>query len=478
MAWFFLGLLLGAGVLVALYISARRDIVRIDEEKQLLEQEQQIVLEFMHELVEAVGEGVDRLTLFQHIVHAAILGTGGTCACFFERISGDRLRGVAVEGLFPPLRSVPDQYDEKSMTRAKFVEEVLKSEVYEMGEGLVGSVAKSREGIFVEDASKEPRLVKHRDRALIIHTIMLVPLKIRHELMGVLAVANPADGSAFTESDFSLLNSLAEQASMAIHNADLMTLQIEKNKLDLDLSLASSIQRMLLPQSFPEVDNIQIDALYKPAQKVGGDLYDVFPIGPGRIGLAIADVSGKGIPASLLMAICQTNLRHYSRQIDSPSSVLRAMNHELMTEMRQDMFITLIYAIVDMNAHTITIARAGHELPILYANGDGSHGRTELVSSEGMALGMVPSDIFDMVISDKTIPFGAGDLFVLYTDGVTETVNEEEVEFSNNRLSETVASLHESKPEDINQGVMDTLKRFAGKNRPTDDITLITVKHT
>lgn len=477
MLWFLLGLIVGTVGMFALYIGARRDIVRIDEEKQLLEQEQQIVLEFMHELVEAVGNGLDRHALFQQIIHAAILGTGGTCSCFFER-QGDKFRGVAVEGLFPPLHPMTETSLDKSLTRAKFIEQILKSESFELGEGLVGSVAKNREGIFVEDPAKEPRLVKHKDEALKIDSIMLVPLKIRDEVIGVLAVANPTDGAAFTESDFSLLDSLAEQASLAVHNADLMALQIEKNKMDLDLSLASSIQRMLLPQNFPESDQLLIDALYKPAQKVGGDLYDVFEIAPGRIGIAIADVSGKGIPASLLMAICQTNLRHLSRQTESPSKVLCEMNRELMSEMRQDMFITLIYAIVDMNTDTITIARAGHELPVLYSQGQKGKKGTELISSEGMALGMVPSDIFDMVISDKTIPFVQGDIFVLYTDGVTETVNEDEVEFSNARLSETIAALHEHPPVVINGGIMDTLKRFAGKNkRPNDDITLITVKH-
>ena len=475
MIWFILGLFIGGGLLVGLYISARRDLVRIDEEKQLLEQEQHLVMEFMHELVESVGEGVERGILFQQIVHASILGTGATCACFFERAKKDRLRGVAVEGLFPPLRTIQHPEEEKHTTRAKFIEDVLKSEVFEMGEGLVGSVAQTGEGIFVADAANEPRLVKHADDALLIHSIMLMPLKIRDNIMGVLAVANPADGSMFTESDFSLLESLAEQASMAVHNADLMALQIEKNKLDLDLSLASSIQRMLLPQNFPESEKLQIDAHYKPAQQVGGDLYDVFEISPGRIGLAIADVSGKGIPASLLMAICQTNLRHFSRQIESPSGVLRAMNHELMNEMRQDMFITLIYAIIDMNENTITIARAGHELPILYTGKD--NGNIELISSEGMALGMVPSEIFDVVISDKTIGFNPGDIFVLYTDGVTETINDEEQEFSNTRLCETVTTLNAHPPAVINGGILDTLKRFAGKQRPTDDITLITLKH-
>jgi sigma-B regulation protein RsbU (phosphoserine phosphatase) len=475
MAYFIIGIAVGALVVAFFYLSLRREILEVDEDRQYMKQEKQIVVEFMHNLVEAIGEGVAREELFQRIVHAAILSTGALSACLFERTADDHLQGVAAEGLFPPHRPLPPNTRAKLATRAKFIEQVLKSEVFSMGEGVVGAVAKTGEAVLIEDASKDPRIIKHEDEALRVRSIIVAPILFRKKVLGALAVVNPADGSAFTDTDFSLVQSLAEQAGMAIHNSDFMSFQIEKSKLDLDLSLASSIQGMLLPRAFPEYENLDIGALYEPAQKVGGDLYDVLALSPSRVGLAIADVSGKGIPASLLMAICQTNLRHYARMYDSPAEVLRALNREMTEEMREDMFITIIYSIIDTEKQTLTLARAGHELPFLIHST--REPRIEPILSEGMALGMVPSEIFDPVIADTSVPFVPGDGLILYTDGLTEATNAEKVEFSSQRLMKAILTLRGRSANELNAGILETLKRFRGTDILDDDVTLTTVKY-
>ncbi|HCR36947.1 MAG TPA: protein serine phosphatase, partial [Opitutae bacterium] len=234
-------------------------------------------------------------------------------------------------------------------------------------------------------------------------------------------------------------------------------------------------QGMLLPQAFPNLPELDIDATYSPAQKVGGDLYDVFLLGEGRLGVAIADVSGKGIPASLLMAICQTNLRHFARLLNSPAEVLCALNREMSAEMREDMFITIIYAIIDTKKQTLTLARAGHELPLLIHSSDATS--VVPVASEGMALGMVPSEIFDAVIADGTVPFGSGDVLLMYTDGLTESMNAEGIEFSTQRLMKAMLTLRNRSARDLNKGILETLERFTGDSRPEDDITLTTIKY-
>jgi sigma-B regulation protein RsbU (phosphoserine phosphatase) len=483
MIWLFVGFLLGlwAGVTVGwlFYIRQRRKNVQIDEEKQLLHQEKQIVVEFMHNLVEAIGAGAGREELFQHIVHASILSTGALSACIFERTGRDKLRGVAVEGLFPPQHQLPEKSREKLSTRAKFIEQILKSEVFEMGEGLIGSVARTGKAVLIEDASGDPRVIQHDDPALKVRSLVVAPIAFRSKILGVLAVANPADGMAFNETDFSLVQSLAEQAAMAIHNSDLMGMQIEKSKLDLDIAVASSIQGMILPQKFPDNAALDIDAFYRPAQKIGGDLYNVIKLDERRVGLAIADVSGKGVPASLLMTICQTNLRHFAQAYRSPSEVLKAMNREMSEEIRRDMFITIIYAIIDTANDTLTLARAGHELPLVCVpSGADSKPELAFIGSEGMALGMVPSEVFDYVIEDKTVPFKRGDIAVFYTDGVTEAADEEGAEFASKRLAESVRVLRERPARDINAGIVSTVERYTGQDKFADDLTLITVKHT
>ncbi len=469
-----------AVVLGFLYLSARKEINRLDEQKQLVFQEKQIVLDFMHDMVEALGEGLSRDELYQRIVHAAILSSGALSACVFERTHDGKLRGAAVEGLFPPQRPVPESSKVKLTTRAKFIEQILKSEVLEMGEGVIGAAAESGEVILVEDSDADDRVVKHDDPSLVVNSLIAAPILFRDQLIGVLAVANPSDGLTFNETDVSLIRSLAEQAGLAIHNSLLLNLQLEKKKLDVDLSLASNIQQMLLPVEFPRIKTLDIDAYYIPAQKVGGDLYDIFPLSEDRVGVAIADVSGKGIPASLLMTICRTNLRHYSRMYESPSRVLSELNRTMALDMRGDMFITMTYAVVDVGRGTITFSRCGHELPLL-SRRDAKAGIyvTDTLDSEGMAVGMVSSELFDSVIEEREVPFESGDIFVMYTDGVTEACNEEGIEFSGGRLADVVKTLRNRSARELNQGIIESIDRFAARaSTYADDITLVAIKRT
>jgi sigma-B regulation protein RsbU (phosphoserine phosphatase) len=320
-------------------------------------------------------------------------------------------------------------------------------------------------------------VVKHDDPALEVKSVIAVPLTFRDRFFGVLAVTNPADGLPFSETDFSLVKSLAEQAALALHNADFLNFQIEKKQLDLDLSLASGIQQMLLPRTAPHIKGFDIDARYTPAQKVGGDLYDMFALSGTKLGVAIADVSGKGIPGSLLMAICRTHLRQIAPRFDSPARVLTELNRALGGDMQQGLFITVIYAVLDTARNEVTFARAGHELP-LFARRDTVSGVyvSKYVGSDGMPLGMVPDEIFSVAIADCTEPFAPGDIFVLYTDGITEAPNEENKEFSGSRLADAVRTLHNRPAVELNEGILSAVQRFAGLASQRDDLTLLTVK--
>lgn len=473
---FFFGLALGLGIGWFLWWTARRENTRLDEQRQMLAQEKLIVFDFVHNMVEAIGEGVTRQELFERVVHAAILSTGALSACIFE-CQEDRIRGVAVEGLFPPHRPLPESSRGKITTRAKFIEQILKSEVFKVGEGLVGAVAQSGQGILIENALEDPRIIKHDDPVLEVRSVIVVPILFRDRNIGVLAIVNPSDGGSFGETDLSLAQSLSEQAGLAIHNLDLMASQIEKNKMDSDLGLAHEIQSMLLPKEFPGIANLQMATIYQPAQKVGGDLYDVFSIDENRVGIAIADVSGKGIPASLLMAICQSNLRHFARHVESPARVLSELNEVMVGETRPEMFVTIIYAVIDMKAHELVYARGGHELPIIVHSESEGRARHEFLESEGMALGMVSNEIFDMAIRDRTIPFNPGDILALYTDGVTEAVNPDGIEFGNTRLAEVVSTLHNRDSDALVQGILDRITLFSGNAGQMDDLTVLIAKH-
>ncbi|MBA3849648.1 MAG: protein serine phosphatase [Opitutus sp.] len=472
---FLLGGLLGALLVYALYWRAQRHAARVEEEKTSLLEERQIVLDYMHTMVDAVGERLSRDELFQRIVHASILSTGALSACIFEKDADNQMRGVAVEGLFPPHRPIPDTQRMQMGSRAKFIAQVLRSESFPVGEGIVGRVAATGRGELIVNAPGDPRIVKHDDPALTVRSVIAAPIMVRKDLIGVLCVCNAADGLPFTETDYSLVEALAEQAGLAVHNADFVALQVEKQRIDLDLSLASNVQMMLLPQEMPRVPGLDLDARYQAAQKVGGDFYDVIRLDDGRLGVAVADVAGKGISASLLMAICRTQLRAIAPQHRSPSRVLSEINRALAPDMRAGMYITIAYAVVDVPRNEVTIARAGHELPLLARRGSALEGVTcGYLGSDGMPLGLVDEETFGAIIAERTVAFAAGATLLLYTDGLTETPNAEGKEFGSARLADVVRANANRPAAALNDAITQAVERF-GSGGLRDDFTLLTV---
>ena len=476
MIYLILGAVLGVVLVYGGYWRTRSRVAQLEEEKLSLLEERTIVLDFMHNMVDAVGARLTRDELFQRIVHASILSTGALSACIFEKRADNMMRGVAVEGLFPPHRPISDE-EKLKMGRAKFIEQVLKSEEFPVGEGVVGRVAATGQGELIGDAPADPRVVRHDDPALMVRSVIAAPIMVRNELIGVLCVCNSADGLPFSQTDYSLVATLAEQAGLAVHNTDFIDLQVAKQRLDLDLTLASDVQQMLLPHTMPQLAGLDVDARYMAAQKVTGDLYDVFHLGEGRLGVAVADVSGKGVSASLHMAICRTLLHQIAARFDSPARALSELNQALAGDIRNGIYITMTYAMVDLTAGHVVLARAGHELP-LFLSHDRMTGQPvcEYAVSEGMPLGLVPPGMFDQAIVDKVVPFTVGDVLLLYTDGLTEAPNRDDQEFGSARLSDALRGAHHGSAKEINDAVLLAGQHFTGGTGLRDDFTLLTIK--
>ena len=477
---FFSGLIIGISLYFFQRRESRKSAASLKDKNARLEQEKKIVVEFMHNLAVAIGEGVPRKELYQRIAHTAVITTGAMSACIYEKTKSGRLQGVAVEGLFPPQRAIKQSKLKEGESRARFLETVLTSETLEEGEGIVGQVAKTGKPVLVEDANLDPRVVLHKDDSLKSKSLVYAPLIHDDRCYGVLVVANPTNGSSFSQMDFSLISSLAEQAALAIKNSDAMNLRLEKSRIDSDLHLASEVQELFLTHQFPAYKGIELDAQYLPSAQVGGDFYDFYKLSSTKFGVCVADVSGKGVPASLLMAICQTNLRHFVHKSSQPSVILKNLNQQLEQRIRQDMFITLFFAIVDTKNKKITYSRAGHEPGlILKATTDDKNGsRVEELRGGGMAVGMVPCEIFDEMIEDHETNFENGDCLFLYTDGVTEATNDEGTEFGIKNLENFVTTNSSLSPKKINRKLISKLDSFSSSQFERDDITLLTIKKT
>lgn len=476
MAYVVVATVLALIALVCVLIAAKqRDILaKTLDELDRLREERQVIIDFLHRSADDIGSGANREKIYKRTVRATALSCGAMSACVYEKTADGKLVAKACEGLFPPQAKKIGRRKSGEL-RAKYIEDALMAETIEPNEGILGEVAASGRGVLIKDALKDPRIIKHDDESLKIRSFMAVPLIFRGQLSGVLAVANPISGRAFTDTEFSLAKSLGEQCALALQNAEAVSALLMRNKLEFDLRLASSIQRYLLPENLPQTESLEFAVKYLPQQLIGGDFYDFFKLPHGKIGVVIGDVSGKGIPAAILMALCQTKLRYIAMSGKSPAQTLCLLNSEMVHAMRSDMFITIIYLVIDPKSGEARFARAGHEPPLL-ARADSDEAAQPLKSS-GMALGMVSEELFDEVMEDASFKMNSGDVLVLYTDGLTEAANPEGGEFTAKKLAQTISTLCSRNANDLNDEIIKSVEAFMGPgNKYGDDLTLLTVK--
>src|SRR5437764_4457436 len=188
---------------------------------------------------------------------------------------------------------------------------------------------------------------------------MAASLSYGKQDLGVLAVANGPVGAPFSQGDFIVFKSIAEQSAFALYNAIIYSMANEKKRLDHDLEIARDIQRILLPAEAPAINGFQISGINVPARQVSGDYFDYIRVDEGRLGVAIADVSGKGVPASLIMAIYPSVLRTEFARNPSPAEVLRKVNRHLYPDSKADKFISMAYFIINQQHGAVTVGRAG-----------------------------------------------------------------------------------------------------------------------
>jgi sigma-B regulation protein RsbU (phosphoserine phosphatase) len=240
-----------------------------------------------------------------------------------------------------------------------------------------------------------------------------------------------------------------------------------------DLLLAGEIQQHLRPRVFPDITEVEIEALAASSMLIGGDYYDVVPVDARRWGFVVADVSGKGAGAALMMAACRATLRLCAAGAVSPASVLRRVNRALQPDLRPGMYITLFYGILDLDTDVLRYCRAGHEPALLLRRGASTH---ELLSAGGLALGLDEGSIFDSMLEEGEVRLGPGDLLALYTDGITEACTPAGEEFGRDRLINALQR-HEDRPlPDVARTVDRYVRNFDPLGLRTDDRTLMLVR--
>jgi len=473
------GLLLAsvAGWIITAYSQTRR-IRSLERSHEEIQVEETLVFDFLHGLGEAFRETIRPQELHRLIVEGAtrILDAHGGALYVTDR-TGGKLTPAFISKGCPPLVDVPPNVLQQAAATPIVMESYLRLHSIIPGEGVIGRVWQTGQPVCLNEFSEAPELAKLRGSAFGTASVMAASLQYGDQDMGVLAVANGPMGAAFSQGDFVVFKSIAEQSAFALYNAIIYSMANEKKRLDHDLEIARDIQRILLPAEAPAINGFQISGLNVPARQVSGDYFDYIHVDDERLGVVIADVSGKGVPASLIMAICRSVLRGEATRNPSPADVLRKVNRQLYPDIKEDMFISMAYLILnhERDGHGVTIARAGHDAPLLYRR----KSQTVVpVKSPGMVVGIDSGNVFDRLTADFAVPLERDDCLVLYTDGVTEALNTEGDEFGLDRTIQSVRASASDGAQAIVKRVIEDVRDFTGSLPQNDDITLIAIRKT
>ena len=472
-----LGLLVASvgGWIITTYFQTRR-IRTLERSHEEIQVEETLVFDFLHGLGEAFRETIRPQELHRLIVEGAtrILDAHGGALYVTDR-TGGKLTPAFISKGCPPLVDIPPNILQQAAANPVALESFLRLHTLVPGEGLIGRVWQTGQSVYLNEFSEAPELAKLRDSAFGSTSVMAAALRYGNQDLGVLALANGPTGAAFSQGDLVVFKSLSEQSAFALYNAIIYSMANEKKRLDHDLEIARDIQRILLPSEAPVINGFQISGINVPARQVSGDYFDYIRVDEERLGVAIADVSGKGVPASLIMAICRSVLRAEASRNPSPADVLRKVNRQLYPDIKEDMFISMAYLILNHQRNAITLARAGHDAPLLYQRKSQT---VTPVKPPGMVVGIDSGSVFDRLTTDFAVPLERDDCLVLYTDGVTEALNAEGDEFGPERMMESVRASTDDGAQAIVKKIIADVRDFTGSAPQNDDMTLIAIRKT
>ena len=341
-----------------------------------------------------------------------------------------------------------------------------------LGTGIAGHVARTREPLNVPDAYADPRFNPKfdRDTGFQTRSILCAPaLTNAGRLIGVIQVLNKIGQSAFTADDERLLAAFASIAGIALDRARLVEAFLEKEKIESSLRLAHDIQMGMLPKHFPQRPEIDLFATLRPAKSVGGDLYD-FRLDGDRLWFVVGDVSGKGVPAALFMAVTKVLFGVSVEVESSPAAVMGRVNRALCRENEHFLFVSAFLGRLDVGTGELEYANAGHNLPYrLRADGSVS----TLPASPGLVMGVNEEFEFET----GSVRLEPGDGVFLFTDGVTEAIDAKNELFSEARLESYLGTAAGRTPADVVDGALRVLDEFVGTAPQFDDITALSVRY-
>ncbi len=330
-------------------------------------------------------------------------------------------------------------------------------------------VLRERASLLVRDALSDEAL---RGRLSIqqqrVRGMMAAPLETEGRVIGLIYVDTPNPSQGFTPEDLDLLAVMANVAAIRLEHARLAEVEQSERMLARELERAAEIQRKLLPEKPPKVEGVELAGYNAPCRTVGGDYYDFLPLDGGRLGLVVADVSGKGMPAALLMSNLQARIQVLAEDPSDLAALLERLNRLLRSSSPPHCFVSLFFGVLDPSSGELVYANAGHNPALLVR----TEGRAEWLESGGPVLGILPT----VSCEPQRCQLRPGDVLVLYSDGVTEAADPSGVEFGSERLAELCLRHAHLPPSGLLEELRGCLRQWLGARPAEDDITLVAVK--
>jgi phosphoserine phosphatase RsbU/P len=339
--------------------------------------------------------------------------------------------------------------------------------VHHVDQNLLGWMLHNKKPLLINHPTHDQRFqgVKWPDT---IHSLLCAPLLIKGELKGVLTIFNKRKGEPFADNDLRLLTIMASQSAQVLENARLSEQEKQLSRMQEEMRLAYQIQIGLQPKVLPQIAGYDIAVASTPAMVVGGDYFDLIASAGKGLIICIGDVCGKGLPASLLMANLQATIRSQSLLSPTPKQCLERSNKLLYQSTSSEKFATFFYAILDTEQHSLYFSNAGHDYPLLFSEQAGAC----WLESSGPPLGIMPETVF----AEEVMALSAGDVIVLYSDGIKVGNEKTGYEFGEKELLDLVARHHHRSAGALVESILAAVKECLGSASQPDDITLVVVK--
>jgi len=315
--------------------------------------------------------------------------------------------------------------------------------------------------------------IREEEKQKLLHAgvVLSVPMFLQDRLVGFINVGQKMSGKVYSQEDINLLATVAGQAAIAIENSRLHKSEIDQQRVKEELDLARKIQQGLFPKKNPEISGLDIAGVSVPALSVGGDYYDFIQLSPNKILAVVADVSGKGMSAALYMSKVQGMVQLAAHIYSMPKEMLTNINRRIFDGMDRRSFITMILALFDMKKKEVRICRAGHNKALLSANG-----KIRFLEGGGIGLGLERGPVFEGTIEEVRIPIKPDSLFLFYTDGITEAMNEDKQQLGEKAIVDLLKTKRHLSAENIQHAILTKVEKFRGSAEQHDDVTMVVVK--